>query len=150
METNTQAVVDPDKIHLRQVMQTGFSVHGNGADTGDLHTHFSSVVSIDEPANTVAVRLTTTVRTKGHEQDGMSAKADFEQEYRFHVGNLSGLLNTRDGQQFIDPRLITTLISISISTARGIVWAQTKGTFLDGFVLPVVNPAKLVSAAAVS
>lgn len=144
METHTQALVNPDKIHLRRIAQIGFSVQGNPQDSINLHTHFSSAVSIDEKANALVVRLTTAIRTTSIKNDELAAKADFEQEYHFQVDNLPDLINTRDGHQLIDQRLVTTLISISISTARGIVWAQTKGTLLEDFVLPVVNPSKIV------
>ncbi len=131
-------------------MQMGFSVQGNQQNAANLHTHFSSAVSMGEKTNALVVKLTITVRTTSTRNDGLAARANFEQEYHFQVENLPELITAHDGHQLIDPRLVTTLISIAISTARGIVWAQTKGTFLEGFVLPIINPAKLVPNPAVS
>ena len=47
------------------------------------------------------------------------------------------------GWKFKDKRhlgLLTTLIGISISTMRGIMIEKSKGTLLDGKMLPIINP----------
>lgn len=37
-----------------------------------------------------------------------------------------------------------TLLGIAFSTARGIIFERTRGTFFDGVILPVVDPFKVL------
>ena len=55
---------------------------------------------------------------------------------------------------YIDPKInlpefpqdfLTTLNSISISTVRGLMFSQFRGTFLHNAILPVVDPKSLVT-----
>ena len=44
----------------------------------------------------------------------------------------------------LDPGLGNALSSITYSTARGVLLTRLQGTALQNFVLPVINPNKLL------
>jgi hypothetical protein len=57
-------------------------------------------------------------------------------------------------KEYIDPKnkvpklpedFLTTINSISISTVRGVMFSQFRGTFLHNAILPVVDPKSFVS-----
>ncbi|MFN8310776.1 MAG: hypothetical protein U0T73_12505 [Chitinophagales bacterium] len=59
----------------------------------------------------------------------------------FEIVNFEDVIKIEsDGQFNIPQGLIETLNSISISTARGVMFSTFKGTFLHGAVLPVIDP----------
>lgn len=49
-----------------------------------------------------------------------------------------------EGETLFHPQLITTLVSISYSTARGIVLEKLKNTFWKDLILPIISPIKLL------
>ena len=58
----------------------------------------------------------------------------------YYIDNLTEFKST-DNKQFDFPNdFISTVNSISISTARGIMFSQLKGTFLHNAILPILDP----------
>ena len=58
----------------------------------------------------------------------------------FEVANISDFIDTTQKQINFPENILTTFNSITISTVRGIMFAQFKGTFLHNAHLPVINP----------
>lgn len=59
----------------------------------------------------------------------------------FEIANFEEVVKIEsNGRLDIHNQLIETLNSISISTARGILFSTFKGTFLHGAILPIVDP----------
>lgn len=44
----------------------------------------------------------------------------------------------------IDAALGATLLGTAYSTARGIIFERTRGTYFDGVILPVIDPFKVL------
>ena len=62
---------------------------------------------------------------------------------KFGVKNIDSFIDKKDDNLVNLPdQFIQTLISISLSTSRGILAAKTEGTILNGIYLPVLNPSK--------
>jgi len=63
----------------------------------------------------------------------------------FMVDNLKSVFTVRSNRDFdIDESLEITLVSLTISTARGILFEKSKGTLFSNFVLPLINPGEVV------
>lgn len=58
----------------------------------------------------------------------------------FYVENLGGFINSNKAKAEIPQSFINSLNSISISTTRGIMFTQFKGTFLHNAILPIFDP----------
>lgn len=58
----------------------------------------------------------------------------------FQIENLEQFKKSDSDEYDIQESFITTLNSIALSTTRGIMFSQFKGTFLHHAILPTVNP----------
>lgn len=72
------------------------------------------------------------------EREGMKlAKIDILNV--FEIANFENVISNPALTEFIIPdELETSLKTVSISTARGILWSELKGTYLHNAVMPVV------------
>lgn len=59
----------------------------------------------------------------------------------YEVINLHDFYNNEDDAIIIPDQFMITLISIALSTTRGILTAKTEGTLLREVYLPILNPA---------
>ena len=62
----------------------------------------------------------------------------------FEIANFDDFLIEGSQQVSIPDTILVTLNSVSISTVRGIMFSQFKGTFLHKAILPVVDPKAFV------
>ena len=58
----------------------------------------------------------------------------------FEVENMNDFMDTKTKKINLPDEFVFTLNSITISTARGIMFNQFKGTFLHNAILPIINP----------
>ena len=85
------------------------------------------------------------VSTKSNEQVENEATGDFHFIYIFHVENLLELaIPDKNNEIALHGGLGNALASISYSTSRGILFARLKGTGLENFMLPVIDPNSLL------
>jgi len=59
----------------------------------------------------------------------------------FRIENLEGFTNSETRKVLLPELFITTLNAVSISTTRGILFSELRGTHLHGAVLPVMDPS---------
>jgi preprotein translocase subunit SecB len=58
----------------------------------------------------------------------------------FEIMNISEFINKEDKQLNMPNEIMITLNSISISTVRGIMFSEFRGTFLHNACLPIIDP----------
>ncbi len=58
----------------------------------------------------------------------------------YGIDNLVSFVDAETKKVDLPKQFITTLNSISLSTTRGIMYDQFRGTFLNGAILPVLDP----------
>ena len=73
-----------------------------------------------------------------------SIHATIKVSFAFEIDNFEDF-KTDAGYNFPD-QFITTMISISISTLRGIMYSQFRGTFLNNTLLPVIDPKSFIKS----
>lgn len=59
----------------------------------------------------------------------------------FNVENLEKYINKDKNTATLPNSAVVLLNSVSISTIRGVMYGVFRGTFLNGAILPVVNPS---------
>jgi len=64
----------------------------------------------------------------------------------FRIPGLKKQLANKQDSNEIPVQIIEIFASISISTLRGVLYSQLKGTFLHDAILPVVDPKRVVQA----
>ncbi|SFE43353.1 hypothetical protein [Thermoflexibacter ruber] len=99
--------------------------------------------NIDEKL--VKTDFTIEIRTKSKGQNPKEATGNFHLVFIYHVENLQELAKL-DTNNLIElhPDLANALSSVTYSTARGILLTRFQGTALQNFVLPIINPTKLL------
>ena len=64
--------------------------------------------------------------------------------FRYEIHSINNKPIVEFEELDISEEIITTFVSISISTIRGILLEKTKGTILHKQMLPIIDPGKLV------
>lgn len=64
--------------------------------------------------------------------------------FKFEIKGLKKIINSDDGKIDIPDGLALNLMSISLSTTRGLIAAKSRGYFINKFYFPIINPQKLV------
>jgi hypothetical protein len=61
----------------------------------------------------------------------------------YEVKNFSNFVDKETNSMKFPDEFVTTINIVSISTARGVMYAQFRATFLQNAILPVINPSLL-------
>lgn len=86
------------------------------------------------------------IRTESKTLNSKEATGNFNLIFIFKVENLEELaLPDKNNMIELNPALGNALSSITYSTSRGILMMRVQGTALQNFVLPVINPNKLLN-----
>ncbi|NLO19137.1 MAG: hypothetical protein GX121_04560 [Ignavibacteria bacterium] len=64
----------------------------------------------------------------------------------FEIKNLSSFIQMANEKFILPDDLLTTLVGITYSTARGIIFSKTQGSFLNQFILPVIDSKALIQS----
>lgn len=73
-----------------------------------------------------------------------SIHASIKVNFIFGIDNFADFMSG-DDVDFPDQFLVS-MVSISISTLRGIMYSQFRGTFLNNTILPIIDPKSFVKA----
>ena len=69
-----------------------------------------------------------------------SVVCHFISRFAYHIKNYDDAFVIKDGNITYPAQFLTTLVSISLSTARGLLAAKTEGSNLQGIYIPIVDP----------
>jgi hypothetical protein len=141
----------PDKIEILNFR----IVKGNIESPWDYDTNvefsYSSNVNIDMGFNIeqklARTNIKISIETDDNKDNTEEAKAFFEFLFFFQIENLEDLI---DGPSEDDHSVAThndlqnALVSITYSTARGVLMSRLQGTIFDNFILPIVDPNTFV------
>ncbi len=64
----------------------------------------------------------------------------------FKILNLTSIIQMNNESFTLPDDLLTELVGMTYSTARGIIFAKTQGSFLNKFILPVIDTKVLVKS----
>jgi hypothetical protein len=67
----------------------------------------------------------------------------FKASCLYYIEDLEHFINTEYNTANIPENISVMLNSISISTIRGVMYGAFRGTYLNGAILPVVNPSEI-------
>lgn len=85
------------------------------------------------------------IETISSNSNNIEAKGSFNIIFIFRIDNLEELAKlTKDNLVDLDPALGNALVSITYSTARGLLINKVSGTPLEKFILPVIDPNTLI------
>lgn len=144
------AKVIPEKIHLQ-----GFRIlHAEMKSPFEFDMHqiasFENDVKFDLSFNLednmVKADFEVTINTISTENTNREeASAAFSFVYIFHIENFKELAKVVNNDSLeIHVGLSNALASIVYSTTRGVLMTRFQGTALADFILPIIDPAKLI------
>lgn len=86
-----------------------------------------------------------TLKTNSSGKNSIEASGIFHLVYIYKVENLEKLATiVKENHLDINPWLANALASITYSTSRGVLITRLQGTAFQGFMLPVIDPNKLL------
>jgi hypothetical protein len=92
------------------------------------------------PENLVVISTDVTIK----DNDTGDNLGQFSAAFYFSVENLQAHVSYGDRKNpELPPELFNTLLGVSVSTMRGLMYGTFKGTFLDNALLPLVDLAKI-------
>lgn len=150
MEEGKKILFDADKLHLVDVrilsgsINSPFEFDTESVDHYDLDMNYDTGFNLGE--DMVKSEFTISVKTES-KNDQEEATGSFKFAFVFNVENLSDLaVHEGDKKKAlkVDSNLSTALASLTYSTARGILLTRFKGTVLNDFILPIIQPTNLL------
>ncbi len=89
-------------------------------------------------------RLHFHFEAKDEEKKSLGLTADVGIEYLFEIKVLNTFLSKKGDAVQVDIALAGSLMNIAYGTSRGIVLAQTRNTYFNGILLPVIDVMELL------
>ncbi|NDP21852.1 MAG: hypothetical protein GZ091_12345 [Paludibacter sp.] len=143
---NTQII--PSKIHLtniKTIKEDTFLLDEKleVIPTYDIKVAHSMMHNLDKEL--VKIRLfldvTAVIDTTSIKQGG-----NYEIDFFFKIEDLSDHYQINNEKPLFSGIFVTTLLAISFSTLRGMMFTQWKETYLQSVILPVINAADLLKS----
>ena len=109
------------------------------------HLENSLLLATDMTQNLIKADFTIEIKTDSLGQNAEEATGSFHLVFIYKVENLEELANWQNPNILeLNPVLGNALASITYSTARGIMLTRLQGTAFMDFILPIINPNKLL------
>lgn len=146
MKKKTTTII-PEKIHILSInifkahMETsdGFLESPKKAESFEFGIGNEMAHNVGKKKSRCRIFLTLDACNKDGGSIGL--KLDYGIEFHFKIENFQDLFkNENENKVLMDKNLAATLLAMAYSTARGIVYERTRGTFFDGILLPVIDP----------
>lgn len=135
-------LIIPEKIRLFKVAVINNYINDKDLED-DLDFEFSVANNTKHNLKDERVKIELFINLLSPEEKGLKYHIDFH----FVVIDLKDHYVLEDDDKVIfSTNFIATLLGISFSTARGILFEQLQSTELKGMILPVVSPYKMLKS----
>lgn len=149
MSVEKRALLAPEKISIVNTqmvkcnLNCPFDFSLENVQGHDFDLSFDIAFNMDD--SLVKADLEIKVATKSKAEVEAESVGDFHFVYVFHIENLQELAVTKEENNIsLQGGLGNALASICYSTTRGLLLARLKGTGLENFILPVIDPNTLL------
>lgn len=147
-----QPKVIPEQIHLTSIniikahLETSDEFLENPVKAAAFEFGLAHEMGHNMEDNKSRCRIYFTLKGHDESDNPIGLELEYGIEFHFVVDNLSDFILPKENASFhMDAAIGVTLLSMAYSTARGIVYERTRGTFLDGVLLPVIDPLKVLT-----
>lgn len=91
--------------------------------------------------------FTVSLKTDSKGENESEATGNFHLIFIYRIENLEQLTTPEKNKRLnLNPGLANALSSVTYSTSRGILLTRLQGTALQNFVLPIIDPNKLLKS----
>jgi len=133
----------PDKIHLLKIEVVDSYVNDNITDKND---NFSFSIANNIQHNLKDELLKTTLFINLLQENDNNIGIKFNIAFHYKIDDLKDHYKTDDNNNPVFSGLfIATILGISFSTSRGIIYSKLSETKLNNLILPVIDPVKILT-----
>jgi hypothetical protein len=150
--TSAKSNIDSTRINLRSIrlLESQFSTSDqflkNQVTPTRIDAQIGHETRVNPDSNFLGIRLNIKLNALDDNDQDLGLKAQYLIQFGYTIVNLKELVQTDAEELNIDPQLHTTIISISYSTARGIILERTQGSYFNGVLLPILNPSDIIKS----
>ncbi|HAY3544947.1 hypothetical protein HZQ28_17545 [Elizabethkingia anophelis] len=142
--------INPDLIELFKIKVESDIKINNSPDPEDTEIIIGFACSTQHNVVEKKIKVLLGVKlSKSNESDESDESAIFSFEYFFNIKELEGFYTIKKGEDMeevvvLSSQLAITLVSIAISTSRGIVFEKLQNTKWNNVIIPVVSPKEIL------
>lgn len=143
----SQAIINPEKIHLENVdilkarINSEFEAWSDEADEFQFSVSYNNGFNLQEKR--VRCELEINVNKLSIEKKTI-AESSFTISYVYRIEDFDTFVEEKEGGIVFNVAMAATLAGISFSTGRGILLTRFQGTIFKDFILPVIDPKKML------
>jgi hypothetical protein len=145
------AIINPERIHLITVniikahLDTSETFLENPRKIEAFEFGVARDIAHNFQEGRSRYRLFFTLNALDPNETPLGVEIEYGIEFHFYVENFKDFTRqSEEGVMQVDAALGATLLGMAYSTARGIVFERTRGTFFEGVILPVIDPFELL------
>lgn len=141
---------DPEKVILTEFKMLKGKVDTpeffNSKSIKNFTVDNSLTLSFNIEKGLVKAEYSIDIESDSENLNQSESKGSFHFVFIYLIDNLDVLAVVDKNQRIsLDPFLANALASITYSTSRGILMMKLQGTALKNFILPIINPSKLIA-----
>ncbi|WP_026449956.1 hypothetical protein [Aequorivita capsosiphonis] len=107
----------------------------------DVNTIFGFDLQLKQSFNLERELVIVTCLINVFDNDTKNKLGHLEASCLYFVKKLEKYIDKENNTTSLPQEAVVTLNSVSISTIRGVMYGVFRGTFLNGAILPIVNPS---------
>lgn len=153
---NPEKKIEPEKIQIVNIR----TIKGNIEAPTDVNMeviaghkfNFEAELGFNKAEKLVGIQLMVYIDAMDKGGSLLNITGSYTHEVVFRVDNIDDFVQLDTDEKAreifqIDELMGSTLMSITYSTVRGIIYSRTQGTSLGMVILPVIDPKKLLEVA---
>jgi hypothetical protein len=111
----------------------------------DILFQFQLAPSVSVASRKIKVLADFEIRVSKKNADLVEISSHFVIAFLYTVKNLEELtISAEDNFVTVDEELVSSLLNITYSSSRGIIYTRSLGTAMEGLILPVISTADLL------
>ena len=149
MSSEKKILFEANKIHLVRIeilkcnIDTPFEISVERIKGYEFKMDFDLGFNLEDKLIKADFKLS--IVSKSDTTNFEEATGEFLFTFIFNVENLNELASVNKKKHItLDGKLGNAIASITYSTTRGILFTRLKGTSLEGFILPIIDPNELL------
>ena len=139
---------DPEKLSIAAFEMSGAKIYvlegfeNNQIENFIVENNLQMASDINEKL--IKADFSVKISTKSKINNENEATVNFQFVVIFKIENLENLSYADNGKTIIHHELASAIASTTYATARGILITKLENTIFQNFILPIINPNKLL------
>jgi hypothetical protein len=141
-------LVKPELMHLLNVDILKARIHSDYESLKEENTEFQYHMSLLYGFNNAEkmVRCEVEINVEKKSEEGrIIAESSFTISFVFQIDNFDELVENKEGGIVFNYAMAASLAGIAFSTTRGILLTRFQGTMFKDFILPIIDPKKMIT-----